>query len=39
MLLYLPNDVIIHQGEEPDNLYFINKGSVQVLMKKYDFSK
>eukprot|EP00347_Sterkiella_histriomuscorum_P005402 403356751 len=39
MLLYLPQDMVIRQSEEADNLYFINKGSAQVIMNKYDFLK
>lgn len=31
-LLYLPEDVIIKQGDKPDNLYFLAKGELVVLV-------
>lgn len=34
-LLFLPNDVIIRQGEDSFNLYFINRGQVEINMKKH----
>jgi CRP-like cAMP-binding protein len=31
-LLYLPEDIIIKQGETPDNLYFLARGEVMVYI-------
>eukprot|EP00347_Sterkiella_histriomuscorum_P009696 403340228 len=32
-VLFLPNDVIAREGEKGDNIYFLNKGEVQVILK------
>ena len=37
--LYLPTDCIIRQGEDADRMYFLNKGTVDVFITKYDFVK
>lgn len=34
--LYLPNDLIVRQGEEGDCLFLINRGNVEVQMNKYE---
>jgi CRP-like cAMP-binding protein len=31
-LLYLPEDVIIKQGDQPDNLYFLARGEILVFI-------
>ncbi len=34
--LHLPNDVIVRQGEEGDSLYFINRGTVEIYINKFE---
>jgi len=36
-ILFLPNDVIMRQGEEGDKLFFIDRGIVDIFINKYDF--
>lgn len=36
---YLPNDIVIRQGEEGDFIYFINKGSVTVSLNVVEVQK
>ena len=35
--LYLPDNYIVRQGEDATALFFINKGSVEVFIHRYDF--
>jgi F0F1-type ATP synthase epsilon subunit len=39
MLLFLPGDVIIRQGEDSHQLYFINRGMADVHMEKLSVCK
>jgi hypothetical protein len=32
-VLFLPGDIIIREGEKGDNIYFMNKGEAQVLLR------
>ena len=38
-MLFLPAEVIVRQGEESDDMYFINKGQVDITMTKYSIDK
>lgn len=32
-VLFLPGDIIVREGEQGDNMYFLNKGEVQVKIR------
>lgn len=38
-LAYLPNDIVVRQGEEGEELFFINKGTVNVSLTLNEFNK
>lgn len=38
-LLFLPNDVVIRQGEDSFALYFINRGQIEITLQKKQINK
>jgi CRP/FNR family cyclic AMP-dependent transcriptional regulator len=34
-VLFLPADIILREGEQGDNIYLLNKGEVEVLIKSH----